>query len=446
MHKPLQGVCGVSRVAAALLAFPFAGVIAQAPTVRLINAPDASTQPAFANVTAVRQLPNGQLLVNDAGKRQLILIDPAMAKISIVADSAGGSANSYGTRPGGIIPYLADSTLFIDPAGLSMFVLDPKGAIARVASVPRSQDAASLGNNSIGSPGLDAHGRLVYRSNALRMMAPQGGAAGGAPVMPQAPDSAPVVRIDIGTRKVDTVAFFKIPRIKLNMQQTEHGFMATSEINPMPIVDDWTVLSDGTIAFARGQDYHVDFVDADGTLRAGAKVPFDWQKLTDDDKVAVIDSAKTAVDRARAAAAAAAASPTAGGAPSGAGAPGSGQVVTMSFNMNGDGGTGGARVMTSGAGGAPTSTFVSPSELPDYRPAFTQGATRADVDGNMWIRTSATRTSAAGSIYDVVNRRGELVERIQIPAGRQIVGFGKGGVVYMSARDERGTWLERTHR
>jgi hypothetical protein len=428
-------------LAAATVAAPLALVAAQAPAVRLINAPDASTQPAFTNVTAVRQLPNGQLLVNDAGKRQLTLIDPAMAKISIVADSASGSANSYGTRPGAIIPYLADSTLFVDPAGLSMFVLGPNGGIARVASVPRSQDAGSLGSNSVGSPGLDAHGRLVYRSNAFRMM-PQGGAGGHGPTMAEPPDSAPVVRIDMGTRKVDTVAFYKIPRIKLNMQQTEHGFTATSEINPMPIVDDWTVLSDGTIAFARGQDYHVDFVDADGTLRAGAKVPFDWQKLTDDDKVAVVDSAKTAFDRARAAAAA---NPTAGGAASIPGAAGSGQVVTMSFNMSGDGGAGGARVMTNGAS-APTTTFVSPSELPDYRPAFMQGAARADVDGNMWIRTSATRAAAAGSIYDVVNRRGELVERIQIPAGRQIVGFGKGGVVYMSARDERGTWLERTHR
>jgi hypothetical protein len=89
---------------------------------------------------------------------------------------------------------------------------------------------------------------------------------------------------------------------------------------------------------------------------------------------------------------------------------------------------------------------VSPSELPDYRPVFGTGAARADMDGNLWVRTSATRASsvAAGPIYDVINRKGEVVDRVQVPAGRSIIGFGKGGVVFMTARDERGTWVERT--
>jgi hypothetical protein len=46
----------------------------------------------------------------------------------------------------------------------------------------------------------------------------------------------------------------------------------------------------------------------------------------------------------------------------------------------------------------------------------------------------------------VIGQKGELIDRVQIPSGRQIVGFGKGGVVYMMARDDSGAWLERTHR
>jgi hypothetical protein len=41
-------------------------------------------------------------------------------------------------------------------------------------------------------------------------------------------------------------------------------------------------------------------------------------------------------------------------------------------------------------------------------------------------------------IYDVINSQGALVDRVQIPAGRTIVGFGKGGVAYMVARDKTG--------
>jgi hypothetical protein len=51
-----------------------------------------------------------------------------------------------------------------------------------------------------------------------------------------------------------------------------------------------------------------------------------------------------------------------------------------------------------------------------------------------------------GPIYDVINRKGEVIDRLQVPAGRQIVGFGKGGVVYMQARDDKAAWIERTHR
>ena len=69
------------------------------------------------------------------------------------------------------------------------------------------------------------------------------------------------------------------------------------------------------------------------------------------------------------------------------------------------------------------------------------------ADGNLWVRTSAIRAgSTGGPIYDVIGSHGELIDRVQIPSGRQIVGFGKGGVVYMVARDESGAWLERTHR
>ena len=94
-------------------------------------------------------------------------------------------------------------------------------------------------------------------------------------------------------------------------------------------------------------------------------------------------------------------------------------------------------------------TFISPSELPDYRPAFTQGAARADLDGNLWIRTTAVRTGAGSTdrLYDVVERKGELADRHADPGGAaDHRPLRRGGVVYMSARDEKGGWIERTKR
>lgn len=53
---------------------------------------------------------------------------------------------------------------------------------------------------------------------------------------------------------------------------------------------------------------------------------------------------------------------------------------------------------------------------------------------------------SAPLVYDVVNRKGELVHRVQLPAGRQIVGFGKGGVIYVASREgmAREIFLEKT--
>lgn len=417
---------------------------AQAPAVHLINAPDAQSKPIFGTVPAVRQLPGGRLLVNDVQKRQLTLLDPALGNAIIVADSVSGTPSSYGTRPGGLIAFSGDSTLFVDPAGLSMFVIDPSGKIARVASVPRSQDAGMIANNLTNIPGFDAKGRLVYRGG-LTFVRTAGAARGGGPGgmgLPDPPDSAAVVGVEMASRKVDTIAWFKIPKTKMKIEQTDRGISATSEQNPMPLVDDFAVLADGSIALVRGQDYHVDVINPDGTVSSGAKIPYDWQRLSDDDKVAVIDSAKKAFEALRTAAANGTA--VAGG--DGGGAP---RMVINMTTGGGDGGGGLAqRMMANGAapGALGNVSFVSPSDLPDYRPVFSAGAARGDADGNLWIRTTAVRPGAAGQIYDVVSRTGSLIDRVQIPAGRTIVGFGKGGVVYLLARDAAGNWIERTRR
>jgi hypothetical protein len=196
----------------------------------------------------------------------------------------------------------------------------------------------------------------------------------------------------------------------------------------------------------RGRDYHVDWINPDGTRASSPKVPFEWQRLSDEDKVAFIDSVKAARER-MGANAPMAMTPGGGGQQVIAGGPppgaGGGEP-----RRRGDGSTpppsGGPNGMTMTM---PQINFVPPSELPDYKPPFLPGAVRADAEGNLWVRTVPTRMIPGGPIYDVINRKGELVERVQVPAGRQIVGFGPDGAVYLMAREGTGptavTTLER---
>jgi len=82
-------------------------------------------------------------------------------------------------------------------------------------------------------------------------------------------------------------------------------------------------------------------------------------------------------------------------------------------------------------------------QLPDYKPPFSTGAVRADEDGNLWIRTNPPKPVPGGPVYDIVSPEGQLVNRLQLPSGYTIVGFGKGKIVYLSMRDATGIHLAR---
>jgi hypothetical protein len=452
----------MKSILALLIALP---VGAQAPAksaaapVRQLPAPTATSTDSLGSVAAVRQLSNGNVLVNDQTRRRVVLMDSSLRVIGVVADSTSSTANAYGVRPGGLLAYHGDSTLFIDPASLSMLVIDGAGKVVRVMAAPRPTDVQFLVGGPFGNPGFDSQGRLIYRSFPRPNFTRD---ANGNPSAPEFPDSAALVRFDLTARKLDTAVFFRIPKQNVTVTRSENGGMRISAtINPLPVVDDWAVLSDGTIAVVHGRDYRVEFIGADGSRTVADKIPFDWQRLTDEDKVAFIDSTRAAMERRRAEFAAgggAAGAATAGGNVTvGAGDAGGGrrQVITMRVG----GGSGGepprrgggdrARGRANGANGAngenqfPPINFVSPSDLPDYKPVFGVGAVRSDMDDRLWIRTIPTTASAGGAIYDVVDRSGKLVDRVQVPANATIAGFGKGGVVYVGVREGRELRLQR---
>jgi hypothetical protein len=244
-----------------------------------------------------------------------------------------------------------------------------------------------------------------------------------------------------------------------------------SNVNPLPQGDDWAILPDGTIALVRGRDFHVDWVGPQG-ITSAPKIPFDWERFTDEAKVAFIDSSRVALEKARASgqfnfggfgAVGRGGGEIFGGPPREGppreGAPRDGAPRDGAQRDGGSGGGGGANAQTGtmtvttngnttttsvgpGEGGQrPPITMVSPSELPDYKPAFTPGSTRADADGNLWIRTSQNLN--ARPVYDVINRKGELIDRVQLPQNRVLVGFGPNGVVYLAVRDGTTAHLEK---
>ncbi|MDQ6612107.1 MAG: hypothetical protein M3Y64_06715, partial [Gemmatimonadota bacterium] len=200
-------------------------------------------------------------------------------------------------------------------------------------------------------------------------------------------------------------------------------------------------------------DYHVDLIHPDGKMTSTEKLPFDWKRLTDADKQALIDSAQTAQDKQLADAKANAANPNAAKAAAGD----AGMVMEFRTVMAAGSATGGGGGMSISPGGGgppgmqsfsitPTIEFVPIKDIADYYPAIRQGAAKADLDGNLWILPTTSAQSKAGElVYDVMNNKGELFQRVRLPIGRSIAGFGHSGVVYLMYRDGTAGWLlERT--
>jgi len=434
-------------IAIAALAVTTTAQAQSLPPVRPIGATVARSTEPMGTVTTAIALPGGKVLVNDILKRRVLLLDSTFSQVTVVADSTSSTANAYGNRAGGLLAYRGDSALFVDPASLSMLVINGEGKITRVMSAPRPQDVPFLVGGQNGLPGFDAKGKLVYRAQPqFRMGAPargSGGGGGNTMMMPEFPDSVPVVRFDLAARSLDTAGFFKIAKPNISVTQTASGGISmTSKTNPIPTVDDWALLSDGTIAFVKGADYSIHWVDPDGSKRQTAKVPYEWQRLDDESKAALLDSARKAIEAARERAMAS------GGGPMvmmGSGGEFVGSRVVVAGGGGGNPpsrGAGDGRGGPPGAAGAPKMemapvNMVNADELPDYRPAFTAGSARGDLDGNLWVRTTSP-VGNAGPIYFVINTKGEVIDRVQLPEGRTIAGFGKNGDVYLAVRDAEG--------
>jgi uncharacterized membrane protein YgcG len=402
---------------------------------------------SFKSIATALAMPGGRVMINDVIGRRVVILDSTLSRTTGAADTTGATANAYGSSWATLIRYRGDSALLIAPSTLSMFVLAPSGTTARVMALPRPSDAQLLG----GAPGFDTRGRLVYAGSRgtggilmlnLGMQLLQDGkptdvmrilqqnSDGGIRVGKFQAESSVVVRVDLESRAVDTAAWVRIPRYTRAINVDDEGRVVSiaTTPDPLPVTDQWVVLRDGTVAIMRGRDYHLDWIDLSGKRTSSPKLPFDWQKVSDARKTALIDSAATALQNILDDITASRLGGPARGNGGGSGA-GSGR---------GGGGSDGRRP---GQLAPLIAARPNLSDLPDYLPPFEERAVTSDMDDNVWVKT--TQMVDNRPVYDVINRRGDLIDRVQLPRYRTIAGFGVG-VIYMAVEDStRAVRLER---
>jgi hypothetical protein len=339
-----------------------------------------------------------------------LFLDSTLAHLSVIVDSAALSASSS------LVPLGRDSTLFVDFASFALLVIDDHGRVARTISLPKVADMYFVGNgNTYGTPIVDANGRLVYRASYPKVLGVSPFGPAIASRLAAVPDSAPLVRADFDTRTIDTIGFVAaVPESKTVSARmdttTRPVHMVLKDIfNPLAPNDDWVGMSDGSIAIVRAHDYHVDFIGADGRMHATPKLPYVWTRLTEADKQHLVDSLRPLLAQAAAYALK------------------TGFALQTSVGLRRS---------------APEYEALPASALADYVPPFVRGTARADLDGNVWILPRATVAVGAGLLYDVVNRNGQLVERVRLPAGRVLAGFGPHGVALLTSAAGLSTHIE----
>jgi hypothetical protein len=244
---------------------------AQSPIpVRTIGPILATSTENVGQAVTVRATSDGHVIVGAGARQKVYAFDSTLKNFTLVVDSGAGTG-TIPIRTTGVIPYLADSTLLPDFSANALLVLDATGKQIRSMAPPRAQDLMFLGiPAAFGRPGFDQKGRLIYRTQAPPNVRPTPTASGDQKVemIPVNPDSAPIVRGDFDTRRIDTVAWLKTPvqgRMAMDIKQNPAGgppsLTMRMQINPFPMSDEWSLLSDGTIAIVRAHDYHIDWID-----------------------------------------------------------------------------------------------------------------------------------------------------------------------------------------
>jgi len=384
--------------------------------IRTLAPSTAVSRDSVGAVLAVREVSNGSVFINDLATRRVLLFDAKLATAKVVIDTLGGTGPDAPAKvqlpANTLIRYVGDTTLYPDRVSPALLVLNASGKVVRVMSLVKPSDIVTIAaGGEAGTPGFDAKGRLVYHGMAVRPRPVPDPDKPWLPPIPIQIDTAPIVRTDFDARTLDTLSKLKLnigAPFKARELDDQGNVTMRMYVNLLGVDDQWAFLSDGTVAVLSVQDYHINWVDPDGTRRSTPKMPFDWKRLSDADKERMKDSLKTQLAEIN------------GTQPRTMMTPSGPRTARQQFE------------------------FLPPERFGDYEQPVQTGAVKPDLDARLWILPRTSLGAKDGLLYDVINRKGEIVERVQFPKGYSLAGFGAHGAVYVVRLEGGKGILERT--
>jgi hypothetical protein len=382
--------------AALLLAAP-ALLPAQAVPTRALARPDAEFAEPFSALTlgTVRELSNGKVIVADAREKTVQLVTFGGSAVAIGREGSGPGEYSLPMR---VYAAPADTTWLWDIGNRRFLVIAPTGRVAR-SFVPETGEGAEGRMLAVGNfDGVDAQGRLYWRSMGF-VMSDAG---------PVRSDSIPMVRWDPRRKVTDTLAWAPNPtQVEVSRPAGSGGgeevrvMARVGGATPFGSAEAWAVAPDGRVARMLGTGYQVQWI-AQGRRTTGPALAYDRVRVTDADRKAYMDARRNN--------------------------PG------ISVTATNDGS--GRQVTTANAvASAVNRQFADqPVTYPEFKGPFRPQGVAVAPDGRLWVE----RYTAFGTptLYDVIDGTGKVVQRVTLPRGSRLVGFGAGGVIYAARADE----------
>lgn len=364
----------------ALFASPTLLLAQEVPATSIGRVRAAFAEP-FSRVGAVREEPDGRVLVLDAIENRLLRVDFRTA--SAVAIGRQGSGPGEYTLLMGLVALAADTTLAVDMRGGGQALV----VVARGASSERIRaPGVAQGDPLFFRPDVqsDARGNLYEQVMRTSLADREAGNAG-------------VRRLDRVTGRQDTIGRVS-QRMRSPLAQPISS-RPTSSTAPSPrrptppyaTSDQWAVAPDGRIAIVTVDPYRVHMIDPSGRQVEGPELPYRRVPMSDALKAEWRELQEQ-------------------------------PVPTLQF--------GPGRELTAGLTRRP---YQEPAEWPDVLPPFLNRALRFSPDGMLWVERAGP--AGSGQMFDVIDVRGQLARRVTLPSDLRLVGFGRDGV-YTVRRDE----------
>jgi hypothetical protein len=235
---------------------------------------------------------------------------------------------------------------------------------------------------------VDNRGRFYMLGSGIRMVNGE----------PHTADSLPILRVDRGTQRTDTLGYVQQPKANIQTSGSSERMQVRMGVaNPFASRDEWVVTPDGRVGILRAADYRLDWVAP--TRAVGVANAFTRIKVSEAHKAQWREAQK-------------------------------GATALMITSNNG-------RTTTqAGAPGVGGIRIPEPTDWPELMPPFlgTGQSILAAPDGQVWVaRTREAKDEIP--TYDVLDAAGKVAKRVALPVKTRVVGFGNG-VVYTVRTDE----------